>query len=329
MDTTPVLLEGINTFVTIFLIPSMLVGFVLAIIARLGLYFTVLGERKFTREFEARVDRFVGGVLQIPKAHNFHDVVEDLLKQTHYEHYRLKAERRRRRFDRVETVGDRLLGIEKGAKRVVEDTLKSTRYFDVSHGEPNFDKVARYVFNNNPVFNRVFGIFPAQPVDNLLNSLPGMFIVCGILGTFVGIVGGIPALKSMDITNFQQANQTLTNFLQYMSFAMVSSIVGMVLSLLMTLVNTLASPYGAYVELVDGFKSCLAFVWDETKELRARYQKELEEKRVEPLPQPGRSKKVDSSARPRKARATKRSLSAGGVAEIEMDQSPVDLQKAG
>lgn len=244
------------------MMPFMVLGFLFAIFARTIIFITVKCEWKFAVEFEHRVEKYL-----IDDKRNgnpeFHDITKKILDKTHYEFYVLKAKRRMRRFDYPVTFFERVFGIVKASERVIEDTLKQTQYIK-SQNEPDFDRVAKYVFGTNPFYNRFMGFVPQNMVDDLLNVFPGLLIICGILGTFVGIVGGIPELGQMDVTDVQSTNTMLNGFLTNMSFAMSTSILGMLLSLIVTIFNTALSSYGTYIEVIDIYKNALNFLWKET-----------------------------------------------------------------
>ena len=253
--------EGLVWLVYNFMMPFMVLCFAIAITARVIIYVTVKCEWKFAVEFEHRVEKFIidDKRNEVP---NFHDITREILNRTHYEFYILKAQRRMRRFDYPVTFFERVFGIVKASERVIEDTLKQTQYLKTQN-EPDFDRVAKYVFGTNPYYNRFLGIIPKTVIDDLLNVLPGLLIICGILGTFVGIVGGIPELGQMDVTNVDSTSTMLNGFLTNMSFAMTTSILGMILSLIVTVFNTALSPYGTYVDVIDIYKNSLNFLWKE------------------------------------------------------------------
>lgn len=253
--------SGIVWFAFNAIVPLMIGAFIFGVMARIIIYLTVKSEWKFASEFEHRVEKMI---IDESKKHNqdFHDLTGELLERTHFELYLLKAQRRARRMDYPVTMYERLFGIIQASKRIVEDTLKQTQY--VKHQEnPDFDRVARFVFATNPYFNKFLGVVPKTIIDDVVNVIPGLLIICGILGTFVGIVTGIPELKMMDVTDIKATGAMLDHFLMSMSFAMTSSILGMVLSLILTLVNTAMSPYALYVDVIDIYKNSLSFIWQD------------------------------------------------------------------
>jgi hypothetical protein len=91
--------------------------------------------------------------------------------------------------------------------------------------------------------------------------LPGLFVVAGILGTFLGIKGGLSQLGGMNLADLEATKSTMDNFLHEIAFAMASSITGIVFSLLLHVWNVFLSPDRVYVSLVDRFESALDLLW--------------------------------------------------------------------
>ena len=81
-------------------------------------------------------------------------------------------------------------------------------------------------FNQTPILITYFVYFPIRIVNQFLALLPGLFIIGGIFGTFLGIVKGIPELKELDPTNVESARLVLNHFLDQMAFSMNTSIMG-------------------------------------------------------------------------------------------------------
>jgi hypothetical protein len=101
-------------------------------------------------------------------------------------------------------------------------------------------------------------------MNNVFSRLPSLFIIGGIFGTFLGISKGLPALKAMDPGNIVAAQATLENFLESMTLAMYSSVVGIFLSVCFTLLNAFMSFNSMYLSLVDRFTQSLELLWKET-----------------------------------------------------------------
>ncbi|MGE0528964.1 MAG: hypothetical protein AB7P49_18015, partial [Bdellovibrionales bacterium] len=88
-----------------------------------------------------------------------------------------------------------------------------------------------------------------------------LFVVAGILGTFVGIAGGLQELGGMNLQDLENTKNIMDRFLQEIAFAMKTSIVGIVLSLVAHVVNVMFSPERVFVSMIDRFESSLDLLW--------------------------------------------------------------------
>ncbi len=163
------------------------------------------------------------------------------------------------------TVGDRVFLIQDGIIRLIDDFLKHVRYLRKETGQqPDFHEISNSVFAANPIFNRVLGVFSLSRTNDVLNILPSIFIVGGIFGTFLGIMRALPELTAMDVTNAEASKLVIDAFLIKISFALSTSILGIVLSIVMSFMNTLLSPTNTYVEIVDAFNSASEILWNKS-----------------------------------------------------------------
>ena len=85
--------------------------------------------------------------------------------------------------------------------------------------------------------------------------------MAGILGTFLGIKGGLVQLGGMDLSDIEGSKTIMDNFLHEIGFAMASSITGIGFSLSLHIINTSLSPERVYISLVDRFESSLDLLW--------------------------------------------------------------------
>jgi hypothetical protein len=259
------------TYATDFLMPLLLVGFVLAVIARLLITVTIHRQKRFVKEFCKRVHQDIAAN---PDPHgSFYNHVKRALTRTYFETFELRQRYKRRNEDHIMTVGDRVFLIQDGIIRLIDDFLQHIRYLKKNSGhQPDFHEISNSVFGSNPIFNRVLGIFSLSRTNDVLNILPSIFIVGGIFGTFLGIMKALPELTAMDITNAEASKVVIDNFLIKISFALSTSILGIVLSIFMSFMNTLLSPTNTYVEIVDAFNSASEILWNksETNEVDRR-----------------------------------------------------------
>jgi len=252
--------DVIVIFATDLLLPFMLIIFALGLVLRGLIYFTVSRELWFAQEFDKRAQSFVDSLGKEPLS--FYVTCKRLLEKTYYEMFVVRAIMSRRRPDSVQKFTDRLFMIQHGCARLVKDTLKQIRHLRYeNHQQPRFIDISKNVFENNPCFNRVFGLFPTSGFNEFLNMLPGLFIVGGIFGTFLGIMKALPDLSGMDLSDVVGTKATMDAFLLKVSFAMSTSIVGIICSVIQTILNTSLSPERAFVTCVNKFESTLVALW--------------------------------------------------------------------
>ena len=262
MDATPVqpfLLVLIN-FGKGAILPMMVAGFGFTVVMRALIYYTVAREETFTREFEKRVHHYLEDAPRDDQR-SFFVITKKLLEKTFYEMFEMRAIMKRRKLDYVMSPSDRVFLIQQGSARLVRDTLKEVKYLRYDGNPPPLHEVIKTVMSSNPCFNRLFGIFPIGPLNDLLSMIPGLFIVAGIFGTFLGIMQALPELGSMDIRDPDSTKLVMDTFLARTAFSMGSSTVGILLSVLSTVYNNFVSPEKHFLKIVDRYEHCLFRVW--------------------------------------------------------------------
>lgn len=259
-DLVQKMVDGVVIFATDLLMPAMVLFFLFAISMRVLIYYTVKREDWFSKEFSKRVRKF-SDVRDEASEVSFYVICKRLLEITYYEVFEVRAIMKRRNPDAIMTLTDRVFLVQQGSARIVTDTLKQLKYLKHIQ-EPKFTDISNNAFRNNPCFNRVFGIIPVSLFNDFLNTVPGLFIVGGIFGTFLGIMKALPELGGMNLSDVEGSKLIMDNFLLKISFSMSTSIVGIILSVSMSLLNTFLSCEKVYMESVDRFSSELDYLWN-------------------------------------------------------------------
>ncbi|MNL26654.1 hypothetical protein D3C87_1481930 [compost metagenome] len=226
------------------------------------IYYTVRRHEWFAREFEKRVNRFIDS--EMPgKVENvsFYVLAKKMLERTYYEVFEVRDRMRRRKPDNVMSTSDRLFLVRQGCAWLVKDILKQVKFLKWNKETPKLLNITKATLEHNPCFNRVFGIFPMAGMNDMISILPGLFVVGGILGTFIGIAAGLQELGSMNLQDLENSKNIMDRFLHEISFAMQTSIAGIVFSLLAHISNVIMSPERCYVSMVDRFESALDLLW--------------------------------------------------------------------
>jgi hypothetical protein len=236
--------------------------FAVAVVCRTLIYYTVRRHEWFAREFEKRVNKEIDA--DTPgraKRASFYQIAKRYLERTYYESFEARDRFNRRRGDGVMALSDRIFLIKPGCAWLVRDLLKQLKFLKWTDETPKLQQITRATLHHNPCFNRVFGIFPIAALNDFLSILPGLFVVAGILGTFLGIKGGLASLGGMNLSDLETTKSIMDNFLHEIAFAMASSITGIVLSLALHVWNVFLSPDRVFVSLVDRFESALCLLW--------------------------------------------------------------------
>lgn len=252
--------DAIVVFATDLLMPSMAVFFFVAVTLRFFVYLTVKREEWFIKEFSKRVRKFMD-LRNEESNQSFFITCKRLLEITFYEVFEIRSIMKRRNPDAIMTLADRVFLVQQGSARIVSDLLRQMRY--LKWGErPKFLEIANNSLRNNPCFNKVFGIIPVSRFNDFLNTIPGLFIVAGIFGTFLGIMKALPELGGMNLADVEASKLVMDNFLLKISFSMSTSIIGIILSVSMGIVNTFFSCEKVYMETIERLESDMDVLWN-------------------------------------------------------------------
>jgi hypothetical protein len=243
--------------------PFMVGAFILGATFRVLIYFTVRRHEWFGREFENRVSQFLASEMDHKHENvSFYVVTKRLMERTFYELFEKRDQARRSKPDNMILLSDRLFLIKMGCAWLVHDILKQIRFLKYGMQPPKLINITKNTFSKNPAFNRVFGLIPSIGLNDLLNILPGLFVIGGIFGTFLGVMKGLPELGGMDMGDPVKTKAIMDRFLVEISLSMGASITGIFLSVCMTLINTAFSPERRFVDIVDRFENSLDLLWN-------------------------------------------------------------------
>ena len=243
------------------LLPLMAAMWVGSMALRGLVYYTVKREDWFAREFEKRV---IGFLEEDHRKENFSFflMTKRLLAKTFYEMFEMRGIMKRRRLDYIADPMDRLFLIQHGCAFLVRDTLKQIKFLKFDRSQPRFLEISKTVHQNNACFNKVFGVIPLAAINDVLNIMPGLFVVGGIFGTFLGIMEALPRLGGMDMNDPTGAKLVLDQFLLSVAFAMSNSVCGILFSVTTQVWNTSLSADKLFVDVVDRYENILGNLWN-------------------------------------------------------------------
>lgn len=256
-------IEGLVSVSKAWHFPVMIAMFIFGGFLRGMVYYTVKRHEWFAREFEKRVGRFLEKESKgVTGQHSFYVITKRLLEKTFFEVFENREKYRRRKPDRVMLMSDRWFLIKPGAAWLVHDILKQIRFLKYGSQPPKLVNITKNTFAKNPCFNRIFGVIPTVGTNEVLNVLPGLFVIVGIFGTFLGVMKGLPELGGMDVQDPQKTKVIMDRFLVEIALSMGASLLGIFFSVIMTIYNTILNPDRLFVDIVDRFENSLDLLWN-------------------------------------------------------------------
>lgn len=257
------LIEGIVQVSKAWHFPVMIGAFVFGVALRFLVHYTVKRHEWFAREFEKRVGRFLEKEHKgVTESYSFYVLTKRLLEKTFFEVFENREKYHRRKQDKVMLLSDRIFLIKPGTAWLIHDILKQIRFLKYGMQPPKLVNITKNTFSKNPCFNRIFGIIPTVGTNEVLNILPGLFVILGIFGTFLGVMKGLPELSGMDINDPEKTKTIMDRFLVEIALSMGASLLGIFFSVFMQIVNTIWNPERAFVDIVDRFENSLDLLWN-------------------------------------------------------------------
>lgn len=285
--TIQLIINKLLVFSNEYLIPVMCIAFAIGLLAKFSLWFLKRSQLIYAKQIEKKIYMFLidkektSFEIESSKG-DFHSLIGSLMNIAHLELYEMKIQKMRRKLDYVTSMTDRMFLLIEGSNRLIKDVMMQARYFDQSHDRPDFDEITSYAVKTNPSYNRLFGIFTNRSLNSLLTLLPGLFVIGGIFGTFVGIMMGLPELTNMDLSDPAMTKKTMDAFLNNIAYSMNTSLVGIVLCVCMNVFNSIFDADDLEDEFSEKLKSCLALTWREV--LSNKKKKQLAPVGEEPPP---------------------------------------------
>ncbi len=243
------------------LLGVMFMVFVVGVIARALIYFTVRRHEWFTGEFIKRIRSHLDNRKDNTPSTSFYVNTKKLLEKTYYESFKVRSVMKRRRPDLLLDPMDRWFLVKQGSAWLIHEILRNIRFLKPGN-QPKMHEMTKAMFQANPAYNRIFGIIPVGTLTELTNLLPGMFVIAGILGTFLGIRSALPSLGMIDLENADATKEAIARFLTAITLKMDASIFGVLYSVVFSVINSWLAPERVFVSTVDLFESGLDAIWN-------------------------------------------------------------------
>ena len=146
---------------------------------------------------------------------------------------------------------DRMLDIENGVAAIIDLTVDEIRHQGYDR-VPDYEIITHIALVDNPYFSRTFKYFDSEDIVSVIFRAPFMIILIGIIGTFAGFY--LALNQGGDIKSGA-------------SVAIVSSLVGLPVSLLMEYINTLFPDASRYRQAFNKYKVSLEMLFNHEQEL--------------------------------------------------------------
>ncbi|MBS1960202.1 MAG: hypothetical protein JST80_12065 [Bdellovibrionales bacterium] len=254
-------IDGLVLFGKELLLPIMTIFFFGGLFSRAVLYFTVKRQEWFVKEFEKRAHRWLENENGHAKFSYFVSM-KTLLEKTFYELFEIRNSMRRRKTDNIMAPSDRIFLIQQGCAYMVRDTLKQSKVLKKENTDDSMLLgVSKNVLSNNPCFSKMFGVIQSGPIFDFTSILPGLFVVGGIFGTFLGIMKALPELGGMDVNDPNSTKAVMDTFLLKVAFSMATSTLGILYSVLTQVFNSFFNPEKLFVGVVERYQDTMSFLW--------------------------------------------------------------------
>ncbi len=255
------LLDIVFQLISHYLLWFMFFGFIIGATIRALIFFTVKRNEWFTLEFSKRIKHYMETATVENQKIPFYILTKKLLEKTYYEVFKVRSVMKRRRPDYIMDPMDRFFLVKQGSAWMVHEVLRQIKYFK-KDTDPKMHEMAKTAFQNNPAYNKIFGVLPVGLLTELTNLLPGLFVIGGILGTFLGIKAALPQLAGLDIEKPEATREAIAAFLTAITFKMNASIFGILYSVFFSIINSWFSPERVFVSTVDSFENSLDTIWN-------------------------------------------------------------------
>ena len=134
---------------------------------------------------------------------------------------------------------------------------------------PNFTELTHRLLGQDDKWNKLLGPIPIEGVSRMIDILPGLFIVFGVFGTFVGISMALPEIANIDFNNLETSGSTLTKFVLNTTFAMKTSIAGIFFSVILTMLNTFSPIKDVRGRIFKQIETTMHALWYHVQQSRA------------------------------------------------------------
>lgn len=126
---------------------------------------------------------------------------------------------------------------------------------------PNFTEITRRILEQDVKWRSLVKVIPMESLSRIFEILPGLFIVGGIFGTFLGITAALPKIATIDLNNLHEATPILNSFVADIAFSMNTSIAGILCSVIMTVLLAFFPLESVREDVMRNMEQAFEFMW--------------------------------------------------------------------
>jgi len=147
-----------------------------------------------------------------------------------------------------------------GKRSIINAIKQQVDAFKSPH-PPNFLELTDRVLTQDRKWNTLMGIIPMRTLSRMLDVLPGLFVIGGIFGTFIGITSALPMIAQIDMSDMAAATAKLADFVDNVSYSMQTSIAGIVCSVVMMVLNAIFPLNTSRSAVRKNLERSFEFIW--------------------------------------------------------------------
>jgi hypothetical protein len=262
------MLEVVLSFFSNYLIEFMMGVMSVGLLFRFAAYKSVKNDNayysSFTRELELNVEKDKEADVRVGLIDRYlSDVLGRVGKRLPQRSVRFGSSPKEEESNTDEGAGKKSLSLRdyvSGKQGLITNIQSEASVFH-NQTPPNFTELTHRIMTQDPNWTKVMKHFPIDGVSRMIDMLPGIFIVLGVFGTFIGISMALPEIAQIDFNDLEASSENLSNFVLSVTYAMKTSIAGIFFSLILTVLNTLSPIRQTRVRVFKKVETSLQMLW--------------------------------------------------------------------
>lgn len=140
-------------------------------------------------------------------------------------------------------------------------SIQSESSVFVNKTQPDFGELTNRILAQDKRWTKIWSYIPIDGMSRIIDIMPGLFIVFGVFGTFIGISMALPEIAKIDFNDLEASGVILSSFVTSVTYAMKTSIAGIFFSVILTLLNTMFPIKGRRFNIFKKVENSLQQLW--------------------------------------------------------------------